>query len=108
MDDTSETQNPKMNPSEYSLPENDTSKSARAVSGYEQGAKNSIVVSYANAEIAKEIINEYSVAVNGDYYSVSREAMESFILAMNDAGIEIDQSSIQIEENVATFQLIIS
>lgn len=108
VDEKSETQTPILNPSEYELPDNDNSKSVRSASGYAHGAKNSIVVSYANAEIAKEIINEYSVAVNGDCYSVSKEAMEAFILAMNDAGIEIDQSSIHIEENVATFQLIIS
>ena len=69
---------------------------------------NAIEVSYANAERAKEIINEYSMSSDGDCYNVSADVLDEMLAAMSSAGIEIDESSIEMNEDTVTFRLIIS
>ncbi|MDY3031504.1 MAG: hypothetical protein SOS24_07075 [Clostridia bacterium] len=69
---------------------------------------NAIEVSYANAERAKEIINEYSMSSDGDCYNVSADVLDEMLAAMSSAGIEIDESSIEMNDDTVTFRLIIS
>ncbi len=99
-----------LDPNAYTLPENSDSKSVNVGSSdYSRSAdaSNSIEVSSANAERAKEIINEYSIGNNGDYYSVSTDKMEEFLQAMSNAGIEFDENCV-MDSDTVTFKLIIS
>lgn len=105
--------NSMMDPSLYSLPEandNASGGGSGGGSGYSRSTEtsNSIEVSSANAERAREIISEYSIASDGDCYSVSSDRMEEFLEAMNNAGIEYDQNCVEMDSDTVTFRLIIS
>lgn len=99
-----------LNPDEYQLPENlnaRTIDNSNDVNGY-TASSNSIEVSYASADKAKEIIDEYSISNDGEYYSVSSDKMEEFLQAMSEAGIEYADNCIEDGADTVTFRLIIS
>ncbi len=99
-----------LNPDEYQLPDNINARTVDNkddVSRY-TASSNSIEVSYASADKAKEIINEYSISNDGEYYSVSSEKMEEFLQAMSDAGIEYADNCVEVGADTITFRLIIS
>ena len=99
-----------LNPDEYQLPENLNARitdNSNDVNGY-TASSNSIEVSYASADKAKEIIDEYSISNDGEYYSVSSDKMEEFLQAMSEAGIEYADNCIEDGADTVTFRLIIS
>lgn len=100
-----------MNPDLYSLPDEESSGGGSGgAGGYTRATEteNSIEVSSANAERARAIISEYSVASSGDCYSVSSDRMEEFLEAMNNAGIDYSQNCVDVGSDTVTFRLIIS
>ncbi|HIT85171.1 MAG TPA: hypothetical protein IAA60_04595 [Candidatus Ornithomonoglobus intestinigallinarum] len=100
-------------PSEYSLPDDEPtvmSVNPAAPGDYTRGTEvsNSIQVSAANEARAREIISSYSIASDGDCYSVSSDRMEEFLEAMSNAEIDYSQNCIDDGSGTVTFRLIIS
>ena len=98
-----------LDPNEYELPATTAriANNSDDTDGYSASA-NSIEVSYAYADKAKEIISAYSISNDGEYYSVSTDKMEEFLQAMSDAGVEYDENCVEMDADTITFRLIIS
>lgn len=101
-----------LNPDEYSLPDMPDTRSIddneTVVSSYSNINQNSIEVSLENADKAREIIAEYSVANDGEYYSINSDQLEELLQAMNSAGVDYDENCTYQESDTVTFRLIIS
>lgn len=97
-----------LNPNEYELPNSDeTAEHSSDTDMYSKNI-NSIEVSYAKADMVKEIMNEYALSQNGELYNISTDVFDELQQEMNNIGIEIENSLIDSESNTIMFKIVVS
>lgn len=97
-----------LNPDEYELPDSSSTDETKNVSAQYTQSVNSIEVSYAGIDKAKEIMSQYSISQDGECYNVSTDKLDEFVQAMNDIGVEINENLIESDSNTVMFKIVIS